>query len=966
MSLQQLQRNIFELQPLEIRRLLTTAFLDGDHRLHILGTNSSESITVNKLSNGRVSVSGVGTTFLPGNSAGQFNNILIEASGGNDTILITSNVRFSNGAGIPAVIGGGNGHDVITSGRGNDQINGNDGDDVLDGGVGNDLMTGGNGLDTANYTNRPGAVRADSDGVADDGEVAIGEADNVNCEEILGGAGNDSLTGTGASDFLTGGAGADSLVGNSGNDELLGGTGIDRLFGNAGDDYLHTLNNDAGDSLASGSGNFDFISVDPGDVGIAGDSAARDEVLAEEALVGSGAGDLDATYGGNGTGVNHGPDLDWNQITASAVDSQGRAVFVGYDFTGDGYGGDDDFVVARYNADGTFDTTFGTNGEVRIDFTDIGSGYGEDDDRAYGVAIGPNDSIVVVGEHRNSFGSSSVFAVAQLLSSGAPMPGFGDTGRVLIDIPGSGYGYGDDDIARDAVALPDGRIVVAGGSHNGQYDTFAVAQLLPDGQVAFANSADFGQFATGYAVALQDLSGLPHIIVGGDVAGSWGLARFNPAGGIDTSFGTGGTMTQSFSGFAHLSDLAVNAASEIIAVGNTQNFIIFDAPNPSPGESEAIVARFAPQGTMITAVGESSLSGSFLHYNAVTIDGAERVVVAGSDGEDYVVARYDSALAHDPFFSSDNYVNFDLGAESFDDALGLRVLANGKIVVGGYTDECGDGCYVFSAARLNGQGQSEFDPIFTYEEIHQQPPPFPLNEHFGHMSETARRYLLWQPDENGVARINLSDSDNTIVISLVKAGDKSRNVAVNVDGIVAYYDPDATPRIEIYGNGGNDTFTIDGNIKTDLLILGGEGDDTIEGAAGNDVLVGGPGDDVVAAGQGSDIVIGGTGADELHGSAKEDLIIAGSTAHDGDVAALLALSAEWASKTAIDARINNLRSGGGLNGGTILQAQVTVFDDSAIDLIDGKGAKDWIFLKLDGPDADILLGGNGNTVLEAL
>jgi len=73
------------------------------------------------------------------------------------------------------------------------------------------------------------------------------------------------------------------------------------------------------------------------------------------------AGDLDPSYGTGGKVS--GPNLGWTP-RAAAVDSQGRVVYVGTLFfhdNGSGYG--DDFVVARYNANGTVDTGFGSGGQ---------------------------------------------------------------------------------------------------------------------------------------------------------------------------------------------------------------------------------------------------------------------------------------------------------------------------------------------------------------------------------------------------------------------------------------------------------------------------------------------------------------------------------------------------------------------------------------------------------------------------
>src|SRR5439155_11137968 len=163
---------IVQLQPLEIRRLLTTAVVDATNTLQILGTSSADSITVNRNSSGKLTVTGVTATFAIGSSSGQVNKIFIQADLGNDTVLITSNVKLSSGAGIPSTLAGNGGNDSITGGPGNDLLSGNDGNDLLDGGSGNDLMTGGNGFDTTNYSTRTGALRVTLDALANDGGIS--------------------------------------------------------------------------------------------------------------------------------------------------------------------------------------------------------------------------------------------------------------------------------------------------------------------------------------------------------------------------------------------------------------------------------------------------------------------------------------------------------------------------------------------------------------------------------------------------------------------------------------------------------------------------------------------------------------------------------------------------------------------------------------------------------------------------
>src|SRR5215470_11494938 len=71
-------------------------------------------------------------------------------------------------------------------------------------------------------------------------------------------------------------------------------------------------------------------------------------------------GDLDPTFGTGGTvmtDINRSTDL----ANAVAVQSDGKLVVVGQTYKNNDYTGED-FVVARYNTDGTLDTTFGRGG----------------------------------------------------------------------------------------------------------------------------------------------------------------------------------------------------------------------------------------------------------------------------------------------------------------------------------------------------------------------------------------------------------------------------------------------------------------------------------------------------------------------------------------------------------------------------------------------------------------------------
>jgi Ca2+-binding RTX toxin-like protein len=118
-------------------------------------------------------------------------------------------------------------------------------------------LAGGTGLDTFRLT--PGAqIHAINGGTAAGGDwldyalfgsnnpvkvnLATGQATGVavvvNIRNVVGGAGDDSLTGGAAGSILIGGDGSDHLVGGSGRNLLIGGNGIDYLTAGGGGDIL--------------------------------------------------------------------------------------------------------------------------------------------------------------------------------------------------------------------------------------------------------------------------------------------------------------------------------------------------------------------------------------------------------------------------------------------------------------------------------------------------------------------------------------------------------------------------------------------------------------------------------------------------------------------------------------------------------------------------------------------------------
>ena len=151
---------------------------------------------------------------------------------------------------------------------------------------------------------------------------------------------------------------------------------------------------------------------------------------------------------------------------------------------------------------------------------------------------------------------------------------------------------------------------------------------------------------------------------------------------------------------------------------------------------------------------------------------------------------------------------------------------------------------------------------------------------------------------------------------------------------------------------GDDEATIAGNITTRVILDGGAGNDHLNGGAGTNLLLGGAGNDELLGGKGRDVLIGGLGKDRLVGNDGDDLLIGGTTAYDGNYAALNEMMAEWNSSRNYATRVANLSgtgSGSRANGSVFLKTSgmnQSVFDDLAADKLTGSAGTDWFFANL--------------------
>ncbi len=164
---------------------------------------------------------------------------------------------------------------------------------------------------------------------------------------------------------------------------------------------------------------------------------------------------------------------------------------------------------------------------------------------------------------------------------------------------------------------------------------------------------------------------------------------------------------------------------------------------------------------------------------------------------------------------------------------------------------------------------------------------------------------------------------------------------------IGSFDLASVSTIQFHGWAGDDRVKIAKDIGVLAILDGGAGNDSLTAGGGSTILLGGTGDDDLLGADHRDILIGGGGRDRLRAGSDDDLLIGGATAHDGNVAALLQILAEWTSTDSYATRIDALRNG---TGGLPRLDATTVFDDGVADTLRGNQGLDWFFA---GPDDEL-------------
>ncbi len=355
----------------------------------------------------------------------------------------------------------------------------------------------------------------------------------------------------------------------------------------------------------------------------------------------------------------------FDRLSGVALQPDGKIVVVGMIEVGSG---SYDFGVARLNADGSLDPGFGAGGKSTFGFSD---GDYSNGDQATAIAVQPDGKIVVAGS--TQFAGSLDFVVARLNPSGAPDTLFGSGGHRIIPFNLGNIKYDK----LEAMALqPDGNIVLAGNVLDISDRYFGVARLNAKGtlDIGFGSGGksyfDVGDREWLSAVAVQAdgkivMAGQAEVTMGNS---DFLVARANPNGHLDTSFGSGVHRTIAFDlGGAYDSDfatgIAVQADGKIVVAGSAEgpslnyDFAVarldganvhFLAVGGAPNQLQVFSRGGASLGTFSPFAGYEG--GVAVAFGDVNSDGIDDLIVSATIGNPAVKVYSGAKLSDGTFF----------------------------------------------------------------------------------------------------------------------------------------------------------------------------------------------------------------------------------------------------------------------------------------------------------------------------
>jgi uncharacterized delta-60 repeat protein len=362
----------------------------------------------------------------------------------------------------------------------------------------------------------------------------------------------------------------------------------------------------------------------------------------------SSSGSLDTTFGTGGVArQNVAVGTSGELSRGIVVQSTGKIVISGTVEHADAQDARDrDIAVVRFNANGTLDTSFGTNGVTILDLSDgevVGSGYVAD--TVWGLTLDGSDRLILTGAQKRAGGTDTDFAIVRLTANGARDATFGTNGVTTVDINNLGAN------PRTSIVLANGSIVSSGYMTENGVTSAVIFKLSQTGQLdttfgtgGISRQSPLGLVTEVYAIAAQGNS----IVTTGYGRNSTSESldyvslRLTANGALDTSYGTNGVTRIDVGGFNDNSrSLIVLPDGRVLLIGggrpsenNQDAVMVLLTPNGQPDVS------FAPDGRRVFELG-----GAADHFWSVAMaPSRNQIAVVGLRGVGTAPGNDDAAL----------------------------------------------------------------------------------------------------------------------------------------------------------------------------------------------------------------------------------------------------------------------------------------------------------------------------------
>ena len=396
------------------------------------------------------------------------------------------------------------------------------------------------------------------------------------------------------------------------------------------------------------------------------------------------SGTLDVTFGTDGV-VNTAVHSNYNMAETTVVQADGKILVAGSAGTPSSY----QMAVARYNPDGSLDTSFAEDGTLRFQVGTLKSFVMD-------MAQQTDGKILLGGRTWDNV--SGDFALVRLNEDGSFDDTFGTNGVALVETAES-------EASEAITLLDDGKILMVGYKN----DDFAVAKFNTDGSLdttfgvdgwSVVPFGDLASYADDVAVQTDGKIVIAGFALNGDNRFQIAATRLNIDGSVDSSFGTNGNILFNVGDWNDFGEGVVIQNDGKILIGGHKWISNIDQRH------DLFVTRLNTDGSLDSSYGNNGVATARLvdganYSNELVLQADGKPILAGytilQADINMAMVRFDTDGNLDPTFDDDGMVSFDnLGRENYGQSIALQ--ADNNIILAGYS--YGGGGSEFEVARF--------------------------------------------------------------------------------------------------------------------------------------------------------------------------------------------------------------------------------------------------------------------------